>query len=313
VVAAAAILASLTIGSGTSTWLYFRERAARVDAEVATANESQLRLNAQVAAAIREALLVLRSRGADAAEQYLASLAPLQKQMDPANRASIYNLLGHLRGQQNRLNESATNFAKAAEIEPEKFERYQYYVPLLVHTGDRDGYQRVRHALVKHFGRTTNPRYAERALKICLITPWPDADFAALDRLAATALKTDPRHWAWPYTQFAIGLLEYRRENYLSAARHLQHAVRRMDRFCEVQASMVLAMAHLRLGDVDQAKSVFASGTKYFSRIPSHEAALLYEALWHDWMIALALQDEASLLLRLESNDLAQPSVEPPD
>jgi serine/threonine protein kinase len=297
VVAAAAILASLTIGAGISTWLYFRERAARVDAEVATANESQLRVNDQATTAIREALLVLRSRGADAAERHLESLTPLHKQMSSANMASIHNLLGHLRGQQNRLQEAAMNFAKAAELEPDKFERYQYYVPLLVHTGERDGYQRVRHELIKHFGHTPNPRYAERALKICLITPWPDADFSTLDRLAVTALKTDPRHWAWPYTQFAIGLLEYRRENYRSAVERLQQAVGRMDRFCEVQASMVLAMAHHKLGDVDQAKGVFASGIKYFARIPAHEAALLYEALWHDWMIALALQDEASMLI----------------
>jgi serine/threonine protein kinase len=324
VVATAAILASLTIGSGISTWLYFRERAARVDAEVATANETQLRLNDETASAIREALLVLRSQGADAAEQYLASLASVKKEMNSANTASIYNLLGHIRAQQNRLQEAATNFAKAAELEPDRFERYQYYVPLLVHNEDHEGYQRARQELIKHFGRTTNPRYAERALKICLITPWPDADFASLDALAETALQTDPRHWAWPYTQFAIGLLEYRRDNYCSAVKHLQQAVGRMDRFCEVQVSMVLAMAQHKLGDVEQARSSLASGLKYFAPIRSDEAALLFEALWHDWLIARALQDEATLLIAdtrppdpsgnqsliPESNNTARPSAE---
>ena len=107
--------------------------------------------------------------------------------------------------------------------------------------------------------------------------------------LAETALETDPRHWAWPYTQFAIGLLEYRRDNYCSAVRHLQQAVRRTDRFCDVQVSMVLAMAHHQLGEVEQAKSVLASGQKYFTRYLTHEAALFFEGLWHDWMIARAL------------------------
>jgi tetratricopeptide (TPR) repeat protein len=266
-------------------------------------------------------LLVLRSRGADAAEQYLASLASRKTAMNSANQASIYNLLGHTRAQQNRLPEAAINFAKAAELEPDRFERYQYYVPLLVHTGDRDGYQRVRQELIKHFGHTTNPRYAERALKICLITPWPDADFASLDRLAETALNTDPRHWAWPYTQFAVGLLEYRQANYCSAVRHLQQAVRRTDRFCDVQVFMVLAMAHHQLGDAEQAKSTLASGLKYFTPIRPHEAARLFEALWHDWMIARALQDEATLLvaksgnqsLGLESINAHQPPVELPE
>jgi tetratricopeptide (TPR) repeat protein len=297
VLAGTAILTSLVIASGLSTWLYVRERAARMEAEIATSNEKQLRLQAQAASSIAEATMILRSRGVDAAEQHLAPLLTLQKQMDPSNNAQIYDLLGHFYGKQGRLNDAAVNFAKAAELEPHKFERYQYYVPLLVHREDLDGYQRVRQTLIQQFGRTTDPRDAERVLKACLITPWPNDRFDSLNQLATTALKTSPNQWTWPYVQFAKGLLDYRQGSYNSALDYMQHSVRRMDRFCDVQAYMVMAMTYHQLGNNAKARSALVTGRQYAPLNLPQEGNLLFESLWHDWMIATALHDEATVLI----------------
>ncbi len=287
VLAASAIVVSLTIASALSTWLYLREREARRQAEFG--------------AQIYDVANPFHSNSQQEAQQSLASLAPQVELMDPQNRAKLYYRFGDLRGRQGRWKESATYFAKGLELEPNQlfFEPYHYYLPALIQSGDVEGYQRLRQELIRRFGSTTDPRIAECVLKDCLITPWPDANFEVLERLANTALHAQD-HWAWEYFQFANALFEYRRANYESAVRHTLHTYPTTDPYLIVSASMVRAMAHQQLGEAEDARRVLSYGLELAQARFPREARLVFDREWNDWIFAHALMDEASALIDRE-------------
>src|SRR4029453_18123774 len=68
----AALSFALIAGFGTSTWLFFRERAARREAEHGRANEALLRQQAEARAAIGQAAVLLSENRFSAADQLLA-------------------------------------------------------------------------------------------------------------------------------------------------------------------------------------------------------------------------------------------------
>ena len=313
VLAGSAVVGALAVGLGLSTWLYVREkdarqqaesatareREARRQAEIATAREMQIRLRSMADGKLFQAKFLARNRDHPASERQVDEAVALLPRMEAPYAADIHSMLGGLRAAQSRWKEAASSYSKAVELDPTDFEHYHWCVPALVQSKDVEAYDRLRRQMIGQFGRTTDPRVAERLIKDCLILPWPDADFDLLDGLSHTALKMGPQHWAWGYAQFSKALLEYRRGRFEQAAA-TAHAVLNgpsEDRNRHVQTFMVRAMALQRLSD-PEAQSVLATGLNYArSRLPP-EGGLLDYTGWNDWVLARALADEATTLIR---------------
>jgi tetratricopeptide (TPR) repeat protein len=261
-------------------------------------SEREARRQAEFGSQILDVANPFRNNSQQAAQQSLVSLAPESKLMDPQNRARLYYRLGDLRGRQGWWKESATYFAEGLELEPDPlfFEAYHYYLPVLIQSGDVTGYRRMRQELIRRFGSTTDPRIAECVVKDCLITPWPDANFEDLERLANTALHAED-HWARDYFQFAKALLEFRRANYTSAVWHTRHTYPTTDHYLFVSASMVRAMAQHQLGETEEARNILSYGLEFAQARFPREARLAFDRNWSDWITAHALMDEASLLI----------------
>jgi hypothetical protein len=111
-------------------------------------------------------------------------------------------------------------------------------------------------------------------------------------------------HWAWNSIQFAKGLAEYRSGHFAGAVDWLQAPLREQGRDLarDVEAYMVLAMAHHRLGFAGYAHDALTTGLGIAARLPSSGNDLKDWNDWNDWVIAQALMREATELVNGPAN-----------
>jgi len=169
--------------------------------------------------------------------------------------------------------------------------------PLLLQTGDLEGYQHHRERMIRQFSGTPDSVIAERIAKDCLILPPPAADFETIGKMANTALVVDSTHKGWGDVYFVKGLAEYRQGHFASAVEWLQKVLPEKRPWTRnVQTHMVLAMAHHQLHQPDDARATLATGLKTADRTLEK----LNEGLdddWNDWIIAHLLMNQAQALI----------------
>ena len=182
---------------------------------------------------------------------------------------------------------------------------YLRYVPVLMETGDTNGYEQFRHSIVTRFAGTTNALAADCVIKASLLTPPGAGLLAALQPLAMTAsnsLAGIPQSNGWLKSLaakrcFSLALLEYRRGNYADIEPWHQKAVNYdpADSSQGVSFQILLAMAHYRAGQREQAGSELAQGQQVIeaeiSRRPVGD-------FWFDWLFAKVLADEAAEMIQ---------------
>jgi tetratricopeptide (TPR) repeat protein len=307
-----AVAAALVIGFGFSLYLFVREREAhqralaaereqaslRQQAEAGLAAEAKLREQAELGQKYSQAGLMLAQRRFDEAERIIWSV--------PAHpsAASIYSVLGMVHATREHWGAATTNYAKVIELMPTDPAAYHMLTPLLVQTGDVEGYRRHCAGLLKRLGDTADPVIAERSVKDCLLLPPPAADLPKIAKLAETAVAAGPQHKLWPYFQFAKGLAEYRQGRFTSAVEWLQPVASQSgDKYRTVQAHMVLAMAQIRLQRPDDARLTLAKGLEIVNtRFPKAGSGDL-EDQWQDWIIANVLVREAKELIEGKASE----------
>jgi hypothetical protein len=185
------------------------------------------------------------------------------------------------------------------EFEPEGHLDYHLLAPLLVQSGDLDAYRRLRTRILARFGNTTDPGIAERMVKDCLILPAPEAEIAALARMADTAIAAGPNHPAASFFKLAKGLSEFRQGRFSSAAEWMQNVLTKSGEFefRDAQAYMVLAMSHHQMNQADEARSALAKGGEIarvsLSKLETGDIG----TYWFDWIIVQALEREAKALI----------------
>ncbi len=314
VVAASSVVAALVIGLGISTWMFVQERAARQRAVAAEQEQVRLREEAQadeqkayVEAARSEQLAAYMSNvalavseGDLAVAQRLVDAMPKRVSEDDPQNADWLRYRGDLRAVAGRWKDAAADFSKVVEFEPEDHLDYHMLAPLLVASGDLDGYRRLRTQIIARFGKTKDPAIAERMAKDCLILPASSpAELWALADMADTAVAAGPNHASAAFFQLAKGMCEYRQGNFTSAAQSMEKVLTRSGEFDfrDAQAYLVLAMCRHQLGQTAEARAALAKGNEIANvNLPRFERGNI-GVYWFDWITAHALQREAMALI----------------
>ena len=176
--------------------------------------------------------------------------------------------------------------------------------PLLVASGDRDGYATYCHDLLARYGDTDRPEIAERTAKACLILPPPATDLPKLIALAQNAVDLSGDGFVLPYALAARGLAAYRQGDYAAALDWCgsDRLSRESDAsFHKVQANLVSAMAHERLGHTNQARQMLTSVRSILREADEQSTNKPADGNWHDWLIARALEQEAVAVIKSEA------------
>ena len=325
--AGAAVAAALIIGLGTSTWLFFKERTARQravaaeqqqsrlrqEAELARANEAELRRQAETREKIILAAVRVSQENFDEADNLLNNLSPIQPSLEGA---AVFRSVGEWHALQERWQQAADRFAVLLQMD--KFDGWDMasldYLrrgPVLVELGDKDGYDRFRQEAIARFAGTTNPVAAERTVKVSLLLPANQKTMEALAPLAEVAAKTFASvakddtnaeavfQAAWG--SISVALMEYRRGNYAEAEewcrRCLAYPGDNPPRVAT--ARVILAMSCHQLGQTEEAASELAQGResiqgKFNDGLDPGSAA---HGFWFDWVFARILLREATTLI----------------
>jgi len=181
-------------------------------------------------------------------------------------------------------------------------ENYYRLATLLVVSEDLAGYRRLCPAILAKFKGTTDPYIANQAAKACLILPSSGADLKEVVVLADTSVRegTSLAYLAW--FQITKGLAEYRLGHFTKALEWAQKVFMGGNPGRDAEACAVLAMAHNRLQQFDEARSALAKGVDIAeAKLPKVESGDLGED-WRNWIIAHALVDEAKDLINRGTN-----------
>jgi serine/threonine protein kinase/tetratricopeptide (TPR) repeat protein len=242
--------------------------------------------------------VLLRERKFDEAERLFNDVLTPAFQSQPQSAGPL-SARGNLRARMGRWKEAAADFSKVVEFEPGNHEACHYLAPLLVQSGDLEGYRRHCARVVARFGGTNDPVIAERMAKDCLLLPKPGADLATESNWADTAVTVGTNHQYLAFFQFAKGLAEYRQGHFAGAIQWTEKVLAKTGRvpFRDVQACMVLAMAQYRSKQIDRARATFAKGVEIAeTKLPRLDSGDLgYD--WLDWIVAHALLREAKALI----------------
>ena len=212
--------------------------------------------------------------------------------LDP-NRADPRRAVPTELMRQGRLEEARVAWQAALEGNPLDHNAWFGYAELCLFLGREDEYRRARQDLLARFFITSNPYFAERTGRACLLLPATGDELrqavALTRRAAASEPSRDP--WAYPWFLFARGLAEYRQGKFDEAIATMRGDASGVDRPI---ARLVLAMALHQDGQLAEARKTLA-------------AAILS----YDWRETQARDHDAWIchLLRREAEGMILPNL----
>jgi Flp pilus assembly protein TadD len=207
-----------------------------------------------------------------------------------------------LMGRQGRWPEAAVDAALALEHEPAEHYRYHMLAPLLVITGDRFAYEQLCRRIVATFTNTLNPYVAERMAKDCLLATNSEVDLVWADQFADTAVARGSGESSLPYFQVCKALSQYRQGHFAEAIKWAEKPFNTSHVHARANACAVLAMAHWRLGQKEEARALLAKGDVLVPTITFKSNAPNAGGDWLSWLFARIMLDEATTLLESEKN-----------
>ena len=196
------------------------------------------------------------------------------------------------------------------------------YAPLLLELGRTDRYESLRDSALSRHGNTRNTMYAERTLMVSLLKPPDELQMSVISKLAEVVAQINPENpdqhmLRWAFT--VVALSHYRQGNYEQTLEWGKKCIDLGEHPAVTQrAQVVMAMAHLRLNQLDQAKAELDKcrariekmndgielGTEYESAGFWHGNAKdagskIYneKGFWHDWVMNKLLLREALTLM----------------
>jgi serine/threonine protein kinase len=321
--ATGAVAVALIIGLGTSTWLFFMEKAARQravaaeqqqarlrqEAEQARANEAELRRQAETRQKITQAALLVSQEKFEEADKLLNEVSLTQPTVEGA---AVLRSLGEWYALQNQWRPAADRFTLLLQIDQlDGWDistlDYLECGPVLIELGDTDGYERFRQTAVARVADAAYP-FADRIIKISLLRPANEKILKALEPLAEVAAKSfvtnvnaDGDVFLAAWRSVSVALMEYRRGDYTKAAawcrRCLDYPEYNAPR--AATARVILAMSCQQLGQTGEARSELTQARSMIEDKFKNglDRGTGVQGFWFDWIFARILLGEATALI----------------
>jgi serine/threonine protein kinase len=303
-VSAAAVSLALIAGFGTSTWLFFRERQARIEAQRGREAEAQLRRKAEAREIIPQAMSLIEQNQFKNADLLVGPLLS----SDAADVGmEVFRPLGDWAAQQGNWRRAAAYYSVVVRLD--QFEHaavssrdYTRYAVVLAELGERAAYETFCREPIKRFGNTSDPIIAERIVKNSLLLPSSPELLASLAPLASrieqsipTNILSAPYNDMIPWRCLALALLNYRGGNYAEAASWSTLGLKiatgpYLARVASMQA--VLAMANHHLSRETEARSELLKSQQEIAERFKTPFATGDDAF--DWFLARLLEREAA-------------------
>lgn len=311
-VGSSAILARLLITERHARWMSDALRMESVANDYTLANEP-----AKAEAALRESLKIRREHLDGEPPSYESMSRILQSVAQNKNLAGTEDLLNQILtpaamatragldivamraeifARQGKWGPAARDATVALERQSDNNFRYHMLAPLLAATGDVQAYRLLCSNIMSRFRDATNPYIADPMAKDCLILPSSGVDLKAVAALADVAVTAGKKSGSYDLFQCCKALAEYRVGNYQEALKWSREPVKKAFPYSKAEAYAVMAMAQYQLGDLSAARDALAE----CDRVVTTKLAQPGQNLgtdWRDWIIAHALQKEATELI----------------
>ncbi|HEV3343222.1 MAG TPA: protein kinase [Pirellulales bacterium] len=160
--------------------------------------------------------------------------------------------------EQGRLEEARRAWQTVLEANPLDHNVWWGYAELCLFLGREDEYRRARQDLLARFFVTSNPYFAERTGRACLLLPATGDELRQAVALARRAAAYDPSAYGEDYSWFLLarGLAEYREGKFDQAISTMRGGPSRLD---GSMARLVLAMALHQVGQLGEARKTLAA------------------------------------------------------
>ena len=313
-VAGVVVTLALIGGLGIATWFWHQERDARKRAVMAEQQalaaeqqQARLRMEAEDRGRITQAAFSISQGNIEEADQMVEKVSELKPSLEAE---SVLRTLGEwhaLKGHWNRASERF-NLLLEADQKDNSWAITQDLLqagPIQIERGDMQGYERFRRAAIARYTGTTDPVFAERTLKICLLLPVDEQLIKSLEPLSEISANSmasagqDTIMEAWRCVSLA--LMAYR-QNYTPTAkawcrRCLSYAEQNPGRMAT--AHIIQAMSCYQLNETEEAHLELEQGRKF---VEAQFAGGLQkgnglEGFWYDWLFARILLREAEALI----------------
>jgi len=301
---AAAVSLALIAGFGTSTWLFFKEREARHEAQRGREFEAQLRRKAEAREIITQTISLIEKNQFEKADRLIGSL-PSSDAADVGMEA--FRPLGDWAAQNGNWRRAAEYYSVVVRLT--QFERtpvssrdYTRYAVVLAQLGEHAAYEEFCREPIERFGDVSDLIIAERIVKNSLLMPPSPELLASLVPLADRIEQSIPTNVlsaryndTVPWRCMALALMNYRRGDYAEAANWSTVGLKiatgpNESRVASMQA--ILAMADHQLGRDDEARAALADCQQVIAehfKTPFATADIAF-----DWFLARLLQREAA-------------------
>ena len=313
----AALMVALALvgGLSMSIWFWHQEREAHRGAVLAQQmavraeqQQARLREEAEEREWISEAAYLVSQKNLEDADELVKKVKA--EDLRPSLEAeSVLRALGQWHALKGRWREAEERFNLLLTVDQKDnswaiTDDLLMAGPIQIEHGDLPGYERFRRAAIARFLGTTDPIFAERTLKICLLTP-ADADsmkaLETLSKLSAESMRTagqDAIMESWRCISLAI--MAYREGESIKAREWCQKCLAYPEDNPSriVTAHVIQAMACYRLGEVETARSELAQAgdlaNAEFAR--GLQEGNGWSGFWYDWLFARILLREAEAL-----------------
>ncbi len=199
---------------------------------------------------------------------------------------------------QGRWREARQDAAVSVKIRPDYLAIYHGLAPLLVADNDVEAYRQLCTEMIARFAGATNASTADVVSKDCLILPSSGADSNAVAALAEIAVTRGKGEVPYTFYRCTKALSDYRQGKFQQAAARTGEILKDPFPYTQAEGSAVLAMAQFRLGHTEEARDALLKlETVVREQLPAPGSRDLGHD-WKDWIIAHALLDEASTLIK---------------
>jgi serine/threonine protein kinase/tetratricopeptide (TPR) repeat protein len=297
----AVVSVALVAGFGTSTWLFFLEREARLEADRGRANEALLRQQAEARAAIGQAAVLLSENRFSAADQLLTRVSFPESGL---GGEAVFRSLGDWAAAEGLWLRAAEYFKSLVRVDQMETPNVATLdstrcAVALIKAGDEPGYDQFRRDIIERFGGTRYPVEAERTLKNSLLLPPDKTIMAALAPLADLCTKAVPMSTPtaaeepWPgaiaWRCVSLALWSYRQGDCAAAVRWCRRCLadENGDPARVATANAILAMSYFQLGQAQE-------GNNALSLSRNLAAGSAAQGQWFDRALARILMNEAA-------------------